>query len=110
MFTTAELFGKFHSPLKDRAQPLRRRPLHHLKSLLADRLDKVNSRQRYYTPELTFMAFLDQVLNPDAPCREAVRQIRAYYQRQPDPTRLDQDTSAYCQARARWQMDAASAV
>ena len=114
MFTTAELFGKFHSPLKDRAQPLRRRPLHHLKSLLADRLDlsllapnpdKVNSRQRYYTPELTFMAFLDQVLNPDAPCREAVRQIRAYYQRQPDPTRLDQDTSAYCQARARWQME-----
>jgi len=113
MFTTAELFGKFHSPLKETAQPLRRQPLHHLESLLADRLDpallapnpdKTNSRERLYTPKLSFLAFLDQTLNPDASCREAVRQIRAYYQQQPDPQRLDKDTSAYCQARARWSL------
>jgi hypothetical protein len=113
MFTTAPLFGKFHSALHDRAQTLRHRPLHHLESLLDDRLDpallapnpdKANSRQRLYPPRLTFLAFLDQVLNPDSSCREAVRQIRAYYQRQPDSQHLDKDTSAYCQARARWTL------
>ena len=114
MFTTAPLFGKFHSPLKDAAQPLRRRPLHHLECLCDQRLDPAflapnsshaNSRQRLYPPKLTFLAFLDQVLNPDSSCREAVRQIRAYHQSQPVPKRLDQSTSAYCQARARWSLD-----
>ena len=113
MFTTAPLFGKFHSPLKDAVQPLRRRPLHHLESLCADRIDpaflapnpsQANSRQRLYLPKLTFLAFLDQVLNPDSSCRQAVRQIRAYHQKQPNPKRLDKDTSAYCQARARWTL------
>ncbi len=114
MFTTAPLFGKFHSPLKDALQPLRRRPLHHLESLCADRIDpallapnpcQANSRQRLYPPRLTLLAFLDQVLNPDSSCREAVRQICAYYQKEPEPKRLDKDTSAYCQARARWALD-----
>jgi hypothetical protein len=114
MFTTAPLFGKFHSPLRAATQPLRHRPLHHLESLCAQRMDPAclapnpshtNSRQRLYPPKLTFLSFLDQVLNPDSSCREAVRQIRAYYQKQPDPRRLDQDTSAYCQARARWTLD-----
>ena len=114
MFTTAPLFGKFHSPLQDAARPLRHRPLHHLASLCDQRLDPAflapnpshaNSRQRLYFPKLTFLAFLDQTLSPDSSCRRAVRQIRAYYQKQPDPQRLDQDTSAYCQARARWSLD-----
>src|ERR1700704_3534180 len=104
MFTTAPLFGKFHSPLQDALPPLRRRPLHHLESLCADRINpdllapnpcQANSRERLYLPRLTFLAFLDQVLNPDSSCREAVRQIGAYYQKQPDPKRLAQDTSAY---------------
>jgi len=73
--------------------------------MLAPNPEKENSRQRLYLPKLTFLAFLDQTLNPDSPCREAVRQIRAYYQKQPDPKRLDKDTSAYCQARARWTLD-----
>ena len=114
MFTTAPLFGKFHSPLQDAAQPLRRRPLHHLESLCHQRIDlaflapnpsHTNSRQRLYFPKLTFLSFLDQVLNPDSSCRQAVRQIRAYYQKQPDPERLNKDTSAYCQARARWSLE-----
>jgi hypothetical protein len=114
MFTTAPLFGKFHCPLKDALQPLRHRPLHHLKSLCDTRIDPAllapnshhaNSRERLYLPELTFLAFLDQVLNPNSSCRESVRQIRAYYQKQPEPKHLDEDTSAYCQARARWTLD-----
>src|SRR6267154_2506125 len=114
MFTTAPLFGKFHSALKAVTQPLRHRPLHHLESLCQQRIDpaflapntaKANSRRRLYLPKLTFLSFLDQVLNPDSSCREAVRQIRAYYQKQPDPKRLDKDTSAYCQARARWALE-----
>jgi hypothetical protein len=113
MFTTAPLFGKFHSPLKAAARPLRRRSLHHLESVCTGRIKpaclapnprRANSRQRLYWPKLTFLLFLDQVLNPDSSCREAVRQLRAYYQMQPDPKRLDKDSSAYCQARARWTL------
>ena len=114
MFSTAPLFGKFHCSLKDTAQPLRRQPLHHLESLCAQRIDPAflapnpshaNSRQRLYPPRLSFLAFLDQVLNAGSSCREAVRQIRAYYQKQPQPKALAEDTSAYCQARARWTLD-----
>src|ERR1039458_5749043 len=39
MFTTSPLFGKFHSPLHDAGLALRHRPLHHLESLCAQRLD-----------------------------------------------------------------------
>jgi Transposase DDE domain len=111
MFTTAPLFGKFHSPLKAAGRALRRRPLHHLESLCAQRIDPRllqpnatgdNSRQRIYTPRLTFLAFLDQTLDPDSSCRSAVDQILAYYQALPHPPPIHPDTSAYCQARARW--------
>ena len=114
MFTTAPLFGKFHSPLKEAARPLLRQPLHHLESVVDDRIppamlgpnpDKENSRQCLYFPKLTFLAFLDQTLSPDSSCREAVRQVRSYYQMQPDPKTIDKDTSAFCQARARWRLD-----
>ena len=113
MVTTAPLFGRFHSPLKQAAAPLCQQPLHHLQNLLRDRLDPAlvalnplhnNSRHCLYFPELTFLAFLDQTLNPDSSCRGAVRHIMAYYQKQPDPKHLDADTSAYCQARARWTL------
>lgn len=109
MFTTAPLFGKFHSPLKAAGRTLRRRPLHHLESLCAQRIDPRllqpnatgdNSRQRIYTPRLTFLAFLDQTLDPNSSCRSAVDQILAYYQALPHPPPIDPDTSAYCQARA----------
>jgi hypothetical protein len=115
MFTTAPLFGKFHSPLKDAAQPLQpQRPLHHLESLcgpwlppalLAPNESGDNSRQRIFTPKLTFLAFLDQILHPGSSCRKAVRQIQAYYQSLPHPPAIDKDPSAYCQARARWTLD-----
>ena len=114
MFTTAPLFGKFHSPFQDAARPLLRRPLHHLETICADRIDsallqpnetKTNSRERIYTPKLTFLTFLDQVLNPDSSCRSAVDQILSYYHSLPHYPKINSDTSAYCQARARWTCD-----
>lgn len=115
MFTTAPLFGKFHSPchspLTKAGRALRQRPLHHLESLCDQRIEPLllqpnptgdNSRQRIYTPKLTFLAFLDQILDPNASCRSAVDQILAYYQALPQHPQIDSDTSAYCQARARW--------
>jgi hypothetical protein len=114
MFTTAPLFGKFHSPLKNAGLSLRRQPLHHLESLCAQRIDPLllqpnetgaNSRQRIYTPKLTFLAFLDQILDPDSSCRSAVDQILSHYHLLPQHPQIDTDTSAYCQARARWTCD-----
>jgi hypothetical protein len=112
MYTTAPLFGKFHSPLLAATKPfLSRRPLHHLETICSDRIDpallqpnetKDNSRERIYTPKLTFFAFLDQVLNPDSSCRSAVDQILSYYHSLPQYPDIVPDTSAYCQARARW--------
>ena len=69
MFATAPLFGSFHSPLKQTADPLRRQPLHHLAQICKDRLnpslldpnpDGVNSRLSIFTPILSFFGFLDQ--------------------------------------------------
>jgi hypothetical protein len=61
-----------------------------------------NSRERIYTPLVTFWAFLAQVLERDAPCRHAVRRIIAWwhYQKpnQPVPSTA---TTSYCDARAR---------
>ncbi len=119
MFTTAPLFGRFHSPLKDPVQSLRRRPLHHLETLCAERINPallaphpsgVNSRERLYTPKLTFLAFLDQILNPGASCRSAVDQIIASYQSLPHYPQIDTNTSGYCQARARWTGEALTAI
>ena len=115
MYTTSPLFGKFHSPLLAATKPfLSRRPLHHLETICSDRIDpallqpnetKDNSRERIYTPKLTFFAFLDQVLNPDSSCRSAVDQILSYYHSLPHYPDINSDTSAYCQARARWTCD-----
>ena len=111
MFTTAPLFGKFHSPLKKTVQPLRGQPLHHLETLCADRMAPAllapndTERERLFTPKLTFLAFLDQVLNPGASCRKALHQIKSYYDSQPCPPPIDANTSGYCQARARWTTD-----
>jgi hypothetical protein len=119
MFTTAPLFGKFHSPLHTASSGLRRRPLHHLESLCAQRIDPGllqpndagdNSRQRIFTPQLTFFAFLGQILDPESSCRSALDQILAYYQSLAQYPNIANDTSAYCQARARWTCDELVAI
>lgn len=108
MFTTAPLFGRFHSPFKKTLPSLRGQPLHHLESLCADRIAPAllapndTERERIFTPRLTFLTFLDQVLNPGSSCRNALDQIKTYYQSLPAPPPIDNSTSGYCQARARW--------
>ena len=60
----------------------------------------LNSRQRLYPLELTFWAFLSQVLSPGSSCREIVRKVQAWYAPQ-GGVQPDSRTGAYCQARAR---------
>lgn len=68
-------------------------------ALLAPAAQGTNSRQRTYPLNLTFWAFLSQVLSPGAACREIVRKVQAWYA--PQEQTPDSGTSAYCQARGR---------
>lgn len=63
-----------------------------------------NSRERIYPLRRTFFGFLSQVLNPDCPCREIVRQILALLALVSDDSSRP-GTSAYCQARERLPWD-----
>jgi hypothetical protein len=118
MFTTAELFGKFHSPRKPKslgaaAAALRRQSLHQMEALCAPwltaRLEPAaagpHSRQRVYTGKVTFLTFLAQTLTPGTSCREAVRQVQNYYLHQPQPRKVSADNSPYCQARAKLDLE-----
>jgi len=118
MFTTTELFGKIHSSRRPQhlAQArgrLRQRPLHQLETLCEGKFPpgwaalhptQANSRQRIYTPRITTLSFLAQVLSPASSCREAVRHVAAYYLLQPDGPRASADTSPYCQSRRRLEL------
>lgn len=73
-------------------------------ALLAQAEEGPNSRERVFSVRRTFFGFLYQVLNPDCPCREVVRQIQALFSlhaRGP----VDEATGAYCQARRRLPWD-----
>jgi hypothetical protein len=61
---------------------------------------RASSRERLFTPLITFWAFLSQVLAADSACRTAVRKVQAWWARQGGGS-LSANTSAYCQARAR---------
>jgi hypothetical protein len=63
-----------------------------------------NSRDRIYSVRRTFFGFLYQVLNPDCPCRQVVRQIQALFALHQGGA-VDPGTSAYCQARSRMPFD-----
>jgi len=63
-----------------------------------------NSRERIYSVRRTFFAFLYQVLNPNCPCRQVVRQVQALFALH-NGRRVDEGTSAYCQARDRLPWD-----
>jgi hypothetical protein len=65
---------------------------------------QAGQRERVFTPWVTFVAFLGQVLSRGSACREAVRRVQAWCvaTRQPPP---DESTSAYCQARARLSLE-----
>lgn len=61
---------------------------------------QANSRDRHYTRWRTFWCALWQNLNPQAACREVVRQLQALFKLEGGPRISDQD-GAYCRARAR---------
>lgn len=69
-------------------------------SLLLTHAKGVGSRQRIFSPALTFWAFLSQVLSPNSACREAVRKVQAWWGLR-QMVEISSQTSAYCQARAR---------
>jgi hypothetical protein len=92
-----------------RVQQIRQQSLSHLElllrpllppGLLAQADEGTNSRERIFSVRRTFFGFLYQVLQPNCPCREIVRQIQALLLLQ-DQGQIDSGTSAYCQARRR---------
>jgi hypothetical protein len=71
-------------------------------ALLSRTKEKENSRERIFTPKVTFWAFLAQVLERGSPCRDALRRITAWWVcEQPQAVAPSAQTGAYCQARAR---------
>jgi hypothetical protein len=72
--------------------------------LLSQSDEGPNSREQIYSVRRTFFGFLYQVLNPDCPCREVVRQIQALFALM-SPRRVSEATGAYCQARLRLPVD-----
>jgi hypothetical protein len=66
-------------------------------------------RRRAFSPWVTFIAFLGQVLSRGSACRETVRRVQAWAtaSRRPVP---DENTSAYCQARSRMEIGALKAA
>ena len=96
-----------------RVHRLRQQSLAHLEQLFAPWLppellsqaeEGPNSRERVYNVRRTFFGFLYQVLKPSCPCREIVRQVQALFCLH-DQRRVDENTSAYCQARDRLPLD-----
>jgi hypothetical protein len=115
MFTTAELFGKFHSPktpLRQVRAQLNDVPPQDLEQLfgaclpaglLAQTDAGPNSRERVYSVNLTFWTFLGQALN-GASCRNAVRKVMAWFAAL-GCFAVRSDDSPYCQARRRLAPD-----
>jgi hypothetical protein len=97
------------APLKAVVQKTRSQPLPNLYGLfgpwipeqtLAPEKRGPGSRHRVFPLALTFWAFLGQVLNPGASCREAVREVLALFSLA-GKSQTDEQTGAYCQARQR---------
>jgi Transposase DDE domain len=62
------------------------------------------SRNRTFNRRTTFWAFLTQVLSPSGSCRLALRKLQAW-QSANDLRVADSNTSAYCQARNRMDLE-----
>lgn len=77
-------------------------------SLFSQRSSGDNSRKRFFSLDVVFWSFLDQVQIPNGSCREAVRKVMAYAclkLPQEKSNLMSSDTSAYCQARAKIPLD-----
>jgi hypothetical protein len=65
-----------------------------------------NSRKRLFSAQVTFWAFVAQILTPGTACREIVRRVESWWQEfSPDKASISPSTSAYCQARARLDIE-----
>ena len=69
-------------------------------SLFPKNSAKQNSRNRIYTSGRTFWCLLWQSFNPQASCREVVRQVQALFHLHGGP-RVSPEDGAYCRARGR---------
>lgn len=79
--------------------------------LLAASDSGTNSRERVFTTQVTFWAFVAQILSPGSSCREIVRRVEAWWQHTArGSVKLSGSSSAYCQARARLNPDALELV
>ena len=117
MYSTSDLFGRIQSSKKSLAEArrgVRQQPLSQLEALCdrkfpagwaALKPNEANSRDRVYTPKVTSLAFLAQTLTPGSSCREAVRQVQGLYAVLPHAPAVSADTSPYCQARGRLELD-----
>jgi len=61
---------------------------------------QANSRDHHYTRWRTFWCSLWQSLNPEASCREVVRQLQALFRLEGGP-QISEEDGAYCRAKAR---------
>lgn len=71
--------------------------------------DDAGQRDRVFTPWVTFCAFLGQVLQRGASCRDAVRRVQAWSLAE-GKAAPDDSSSGYCQARARLPLTCLRAV
>lgn len=71
-------------------------------ALLAPSKEGINSRQRIFTPLVTFWAFLAQVLERGSSCRDALRRIAAWWSLESsEAPAVSVNTGGYCSARQR---------
>jgi len=95
--------------LKRKLNPIRKLTLCQLEHLLVGLIpvhllsateEGCNSRERVFSVRRTFWSFLWQVMTPNTSCREVVRQVQARFSLE-GREKVDEDDSAYCQARKR---------
>ncbi len=68
--------------------------------LMAAEPGAITSRNRIFTPRVTFWAFLSQILTPASSCRQALLKVQSLLLLLKQPP-VSPSTSAYCQARTR---------
>ncbi|NOQ46061.1 MAG: IS4 family transposase [Desulfobulbaceae bacterium] len=67
------------------------------------------SRQRLFSKENTFWAFMSQVLDADGGCQEVVRKLQAFAAMRSKPL-PSSSTAAYCQARKKLELSELEAI
>ncbi len=104
--------------LKEKAEELKDSSLSELSDLFGDlvpskhlqaKAQKENSRTRTYSLNVTFWAFLSQVLSPRGACLEAVRKVQAYCSKNKLPIPSSR-TASYCEAGGRLPVEDLKAI